>query len=136
MEGEFLDASLALRRCRKAEELEVARRLAEEAQAREKAERERAEQAQAREKAERERAEQAELWGSEKAENVRRLRQRLWVIRGVMTAALIAAGIAMYFSYHATEKSKIAESRRLAALSRAERDKRLDRRSSPGGRGS
>ena len=47
LEREFLDASLALRRRREADKLEAARRLAEEAQAREEAERKRAEEAEA-----------------------------------------------------------------------------------------
>ena len=60
LERDFLDASLALRRRREADELEAARRLAEEAQAREEAERKRAEEAEARRRAEEERAREAE----------------------------------------------------------------------------
>ena len=70
--------------------------------------------------------EQAELREGEKAESVRRLRRRLWVMIGVMTAAFVAAGIATYFWHDATQKSKISETRRLVAISAAERDKHLD----------
>jgi tetratricopeptide (TPR) repeat protein/energy-coupling factor transporter ATP-binding protein EcfA2 len=78
LEREFLDASLALRSRREAEELEAARRLAEEAQAREESERNRAKEAEARKRE----AEAA-------AKRQRRLSR--WVLLAAVLAGVLAA---------------------------------------------
>ena len=138
LEAAFLSASQENEQQRRADEAEKNRRLAE-------AERQRAEEAEARTAAERRERELAEARERDEAMATRRLRHRLWVMIGATAATVVAAGIATYFWYDAAmqaevgerrrqergaeakAKTLIAESRRLAALSEAERDNRLDR---------
>ena len=148
LEAAFLSASQENEQQRRADEAEKNRRLAE-------AERQRAEEAEARTAAERRERELAEGRERDQAVAARRLRHRLWVMIGATAATVVAAGIATYFWYDATDAGKgrkesgaerkegkgdrggatkeakaktlIAESRRLAALSEVERDNRLDR---------
>ena len=148
LEAAFLSASQENEQQRRADEAEKNRRLAD-------AERQRAEEAEARTAAERRERELTEGRERDQAVAARRLRHRLWFMIGATAATIVAAGIAAYFGYRATEKAevartaeekekkerviaeeetkkaqdqaRIAESRRLAALSELERDNRLDR---------
>jgi len=134
LERDFLDASLALRRRRETAELEAARRLAEEAQAREEAERKRAEEAEAAAKRQRRLSQRilvaavvAGLLALVAGIQTWRANQSVGKAREEANRADEAARLARTNEEKAKAQTKIADSRRIAALSESERDKHLDR---------
>ena len=107
LEREFLDASLALRRRHENEKLEAARRLAEEAQAREEAERKRAEDAEAA------------------AKRQRRLSR--WALLAAVLAGVlaVAAGIQTRREARARDDATKAADKEFEARKQAEQNEKL-----------